>query len=320
MLGGVGDAEAAAEVDLGQLRRRARRATSACRPTSRRADDLEARGVEDLGADVGVQAAQVEGRRVARGSRRTASAAWPAGEREAELLVLVGGGDELVGVRLDADGDPHHHRRAHAELGRDRGDPVDLVERVDDDPADAGLQRRPISASLLLLPCKPIRSAGNPARSATASSPPVQMSRLSPSSATQRATARAQERLARVVDVAAAAAVERRGERVAERPGPRAEVVLVQHVRRGAVLARRAHHVDAADRAGGPSASRPTVCGQSCGTSSMTSAGRAARRWAAVALGVERAGLVSAHRFYIRSGAETPSRSRPLASTCGWRR
>ena len=33
---------------------------------------------------------------------RIASRAAPAGQRQAELLVLVGGGDELVGVRLDA--------------------------------------------------------------------------------------------------------------------------------------------------------------------------------------------------------------------------
>ena len=45
------------------------------------------------------------------------------------------------------------------------------------------------SATVLLLPWNPIRSAGKPARWATASSPPVQTSRCSPSSATQRATA-----------------------------------------------------------------------------------------------------------------------------------
>jgi hypothetical protein len=46
-----------------------------------------------------------------------------------------------------------------------------------------------ISSTDLLLPWKPIRSPGKPARRATASSPPVQTSRWSPSSATQRATA-----------------------------------------------------------------------------------------------------------------------------------
>ncbi len=45
-----------------------------------------------------------------------------------------------------------------------------------------------ISAALLLLPCMPIRSPGTPARMATASSPPEQTSRCSPSSWTHRAT------------------------------------------------------------------------------------------------------------------------------------
>ena len=45
------------------------------------------------------------------------------------------------------------------------------------------------SAMDLLLPCKAIRAGSNPACSATASSPPVQTSSRSPSSATQRATA-----------------------------------------------------------------------------------------------------------------------------------
>ena len=44
------------------------------------------------------------------------------------------------------------------------------------------------SATVLLLPWKPTRSIGKPARSATASSPPEQTSRLSPSSAIHRAT------------------------------------------------------------------------------------------------------------------------------------
>ena len=66
-----------------------------------------------------------------------------AGQREAELLVLVRGRDELVGVRLDADRDPDHHRdrvRRRAVLGQP-GQPGDLVEGVDDDGADPGLHR-----------------------------------------------------------------------------------------------------------------------------------------------------------------------------------
>lgn len=72
-------------------------------------------------------------------ARRTASAAWPPHEREAELLVLVGGGDELVGVRLDADRHPDLHRLADAQLVGDVRDADDLLEGVEHDPPDARL-------------------------------------------------------------------------------------------------------------------------------------------------------------------------------------
>ncbi len=49
---------------------------------------------------------------------------------------------------------------------------------------------RTSSATLLLLPWKPILAGSKPARSATASSPPVQTSRLRPSSAIQRTVCR----------------------------------------------------------------------------------------------------------------------------------
>ncbi len=49
---------------------------------------------------------------------------------------------------------------------------------------------RVISSTDLLLPWKAMRSAGMPAERAVASSPPEQTSRLSPSSSSQRTTAR----------------------------------------------------------------------------------------------------------------------------------
>ena len=64
-----------------------------------------------------------------------------AADREAELLVLVRSGDELVRVRLDADGHAHHHPRDTPELAGDRRQPLDLVEGVDDDPPDPELHR-----------------------------------------------------------------------------------------------------------------------------------------------------------------------------------
>ena len=99
VLGRVGDAEAAAEVELGHRHAElgADLGVQGEHPTG---GHLEARGVEDLAADVGVQAEQLQ----ARGGDHTAYGleGVAGGDREAELLVLVGGGDVLVGVGLDA--------------------------------------------------------------------------------------------------------------------------------------------------------------------------------------------------------------------------
>ena len=76
------------------------------------------------------------------------------GDREAELLVLVRGGDVLVGVRLDAGGHPDHHpRRCSPARAVTVLEPLDLVEGVDDDPAHPGLDARGAARrSDLLLP------------------------------------------------------------------------------------------------------------------------------------------------------------------------
>ena len=59
-----------------------------------------------------------------------------AADREPELLVLVGGRDELMGVRFHADRQADQHARPDAVVGaRDRRQPFDLVERVHDDAA-----------------------------------------------------------------------------------------------------------------------------------------------------------------------------------------
>ena len=165
VLGGVGDAEAAAEVQLGQRRRRARRRSgrAAPAPGGRRP---RSRTVSKIWVPMWrVQAEQVE----ARGGLEHAADRLDgvaAGDREAELLVLVRGGDVLVGVRLDADGHPDHHRAARPAGSRgERGEPVDLVEGVDDDPADArprarGAARRPTCC------CRGSRSAAGRSRPA----------------------------------------------------------------------------------------------------------------------------------------------------------
>ena len=144
--------------------------------------DLEAGRVEDLRADVRVQAdaARSPGS-AARG--RTASRRLAAGEREAELLVLVRGRDELVGVRLDADRDAHQHRLPRRPRSRAAAASRSISSTSRRRP---GRPRRPrarsSSAIDLLLPCKRSAPAANPPRSATASSPPVQTSSRQPSS------------------------------------------------------------------------------------------------------------------------------------------
>jgi hypothetical protein len=184
VLRGVRDAEAAAEVELLELDA-AGVADLRLQLQHAAGGHLEAAGVEDLRADVRVQAAQVEDALVE--DLTAAAKAAPAGQREAELLVLVGGGDELVGVSLDTDGDADEHARLCPIFGQSRSGR--FRRRVDDDPAHARLERAGQFGHDLLLPWKPICSAGKPAASATASSPPEHTSRNRPSSSTIRTTA-----------------------------------------------------------------------------------------------------------------------------------
>jgi len=97
--------------------------------------EFEPVDIEDLGPDVTVQPGQPDVRRVEHRAdglhRRTAR------EREAELLVLVGGRDELVGVGLDADRDPDEHVLDDALLTGDPVEDLDLRHRVDHDVGDA---------------------------------------------------------------------------------------------------------------------------------------------------------------------------------------
>ncbi|CAM5231581.1 hypothetical protein SBADM41S_00062 [Streptomyces badius] len=94
-----------------------------------------------------------------------------------------------------------------------------------------------ISSFELLLPWKAMRSAGMPAERAVASSPPEQTSRLSPSSCSQRTTAR--ERKALPASRASASAP-----KALRKAAPRPEVGLVEDVGGGAVLFGDRLHVD----------------------------------------------------------------------------
>ena len=122
------------------------------------------------------------------------------GDGEAELRVVGAGGDVLVRVRLDPGRDPHQHAAARPPR------PASASSRSSSSNESATMRPTPrsraarSSSSDLLLPWNTTRPGGNPARTATCSSPPVATSRWRPSSATRRAIASAQERLAHVRD------------------------------------------------------------------------------------------------------------------------
>jgi hypothetical protein len=159
-------------------------------------------------------------------------------QREAELLVLVGRRDELVGVCLDADGHAHHDPRGDAEPPGDGGEPVDLVERVDDDPADAVPQRRVQLRHRLVVAVQAEslpRHTGPHGHRELAAGADVEPQIVV---ADPAGHLRAEEGLARVVDVGAAAEVaEHLGVGVAEVASPGPEVGLVEEVCRCAELA-----------------------------------------------------------------------------------
>ena len=235
------------------------------------------------------------GRRPARppgesGPGPTARAGVARRDAEAELRVVLAGADELVGVGLDAGRDPDQHLRDDGRPRRGSArEPVELVEAVDDDATDAGPPRRR-AARRATCCCRAGRAGrpGTPAASATCSSPPVATSRCMPSSWASRAIARHRNALVGVRD-----AVAERGDRLAA-PGP--EVGLVVHEQRRAEARRRA-------RAGRspPIASRPSAPIDG-GVGQQVPRQRRSR------------GARPAHRAHIGlRGAETPSRSRPMA-------
>ncbi len=132
--GGVGDTEAAAEV---QHRDRAAREQPLMHVEEAGGRLAEAVDAEDLRADVAVQAAEVEARQLADARHDLLGA----GERGAELLVFVGRREEVVGLGVHAAVDAQAHRLADAAACRLSGDPLDLDVAVDDDRADADLDR-----------------------------------------------------------------------------------------------------------------------------------------------------------------------------------
>ena len=213
-------------------------------------------------------------------------------DREAELLVLVGRRDVLVAARVHPGGHADHHRRAASRSRGDGvGDPVDLHERVDDDPADARVERpRDLRVRLVVAVQADVR-AGDPGAQRDrelAARGGVDAQALLVHPARDRD---GQERLARVVDVDARADLrERRLERARGSRG-RGRAGRPRRGRRPGCRARRR-----ASRTSTPADRHGTV-------------GRPGDPGGP--------GLAGDRRAHIRSGALTPSRPRPLART--WR-
>ena len=181
----IGDAEAATQVQLREFD--AGRSAELRRQTHGVPDgDLETMRLEDLGPDVAVDAAQVQELRTVAthqcGQRLTAH------DRQAELLVLVGGGDVLVRVGLDAGGDAHHDLGGGPALVAGPLEPRNLVEGVDDDASHSLVQSEGDFLLRLVVAMEAQPLGRHSPASAIRISPIVVTSRLSPSSIAQRAT------------------------------------------------------------------------------------------------------------------------------------
>ena len=233
---------------------------------------LEAGRVEDLAADVAVQPEQVEARCVEHPAYGVEGLA--VADREAELLVLVGGGDVLVGVRLDAGGHAHHDGLGPAEPLGDLGQPLDLLEGVDDDPADAEGDRLLELGQALVVAVEADPGhveAGPLGHRQLAAGADVEVEPLLRGPA---GGGGAEERLAGVEDVVV-------GEGLAEGTGAGPEVGLVEDVRRRAVLRDQvgeAHSPDAEDTVHLVRGLRPEMADQGVGVGRLAEPGRGPQR------------------------------------------
>ena len=163
-------------------------------------------------------------------------------EREAELLVVVGGGHELVGVRLDPGRDPDQDARPGAGDVRVVGQPGDLLERVDHDVPDPGRHRLLDLGGQLVVAVQRDQGRVHPGRERhrqLAAGAHVHPEPLVGHPAQHRPRA---ERLGRVGDVRV------RAERLRVLAGPAADVRLVGDQHRGAEPGGQIAHVDAAER------------------------------------------------------------------------
>ena len=190
----VGDAEAAAEVELGHGAAGEQLGVHGEQARGRLG---EAGGVEDLRADVAVQAEEVErgvradARRRARRRRSRETPNFWSSCAVARNSWVEACTPLLTRRRTRCT------RPARAAASATRSISISLSMTIAPTPASTA---RSISATDLLLPWKPMRAGSTPAASATASSPPLHTSTARPASVTQRTIALREERLAGVVD------------------------------------------------------------------------------------------------------------------------
>ncbi len=204
----------------------------------------EAVRFEDLRADVAVQAQQFDAG-VARGRGHGFLGGGQAGlvggvlrHGEAELLVLVGGGNEFVGVRVHSGGEPQHDLGGFAAVRGDFRDALQLREAVHDDPAQLHVQRTVDLGVGLVVPVQGDVGARDAGAGGDGEFPAGGGVQAQPFLLHPPDDGGAQEGLPGVVDVHSPADVgEGVIEGVAEGPGAGAEVVLAHHEQRRAELA-----------------------------------------------------------------------------------
>ena len=247
-------------------------------------------------------------------------------QRHAELLVLVRGGDELVAARVDAGGHAQHDAGAFAEPAGDGGDAGRLVRGVDHDLGEALFDgERDLLVRLVVAVQHQAASggAGGERDAHLAHRAGVhQHARLGD----DPDHFLGQERLAGEADMRGGV-VERVGRGAHEPAGAGGHFVGVDEVQRRAELIEQARcgapmegqfAVGVERRGLGPDRGDCHIFSNSCYVAAVR------RHWLVVSayvpymrlrrprIGVRR----TAHRdCYIRSGASTPSRSRPAAMT-----